>query len=233
MLEFRGIQKTTLVDYPGEVASTLFLGGCNFRCFYCFNPTLVFDQGVGLRILPQEALDFLKERKSFLTGLCITGGEPLSYGSDLLSFLEEVKQLDYKVKVDTNGSFPKVLSQLIAAGLVDYLAMDIKAPLDRYEEVVRKAIDLDRIRQSVELIKDSGVDYEFRTTVFAGLNPDDFKKIGNWLAGSQKYCLQQIKLDRPLLDETLSQRSQVPSLDYLRDIAQSLNDYFAEVVIRN
>ncbi|MFH1542775.1 MAG: anaerobic ribonucleoside-triphosphate reductase activating protein, partial [bacterium] len=124
MIEFRGIQKTTLIDYPGEVACTLFLGGCNFRCFYCFNPALVTDPDSQQAIPEDEIIDFLKERENFLDGVCITGGEPLLCGEELVDFLKKVKAMQYKIKLDTNGSLPAVLQQIIDEKLVDYLAMD-------------------------------------------------------------------------------------------------------------
>lgn len=233
MLSFKGIQKTTLMDYPGEVACTLFLGGCNFRCFYCFNPDLVFDRDGGVNIPEDEIVDFLGERRKFLDGVCITGGEPLMCYPELNDFLITVKALGYKIKIDTNGSYPNALKEIIAKKLVDYIAMDIKGPIGKYEAVVRSPVDLKKIQESVELIKGSKLKYEFRTTVFSGMTKDDFIEIGNWLAGADKYCLQQGKIDRPMLDKLAAKEFSSPTLEYLSQIAQNLDKYFNEVVVRN
>src|SRR3989338_7100233 len=157
MLKFSGIQKLTLVDYPGEVAATLFLSGCNFRCFYCFNPDLVFERDTGVTIPSEEAIHFLKEIRDFLDALCVTGGEPLLHFVELSQFLQEIKELGYKVKLDTNGSFPHHLRELINKGLIDYIAMDIKGPLEKYSQITECDVDLSRIRESVKIIKESGL----------------------------------------------------------------------------
>ncbi|MFC1571466.1 anaerobic ribonucleoside-triphosphate reductase activating protein [Candidatus Margulisiibacteriota bacterium] len=232
-IEFRGVQKTTLIDFPDEVACTLFLGGCNFRCFYCFNPDLVFNKDAGIKISEAEALEFLTERRSFLDGVCLTGGEPLMAGPELIAFLGKVKALGYKIKIDTNGAYPEVLQEMIDKKLIDYIAMDIKAPLGKYSEVAGVAVDLDKIKSSVELIKQSGLKHEFRTTVFSGLTLDDFEAIGKWLSGSQKYCLQRIKLNQPLVDEARSKEFEAPSLEYIKQIANKLAEYFSKIEIRS
>src|SRR3989339_1974110 len=193
MLTFKGIQKTTLIDYRNEIACTLFLDKCNFRCSYCYNPDLVLERNLGVSITGKEILQFLEDRKFFLSGVCITGGEPLMHAPDLLEFLRDVKKIGYKIKLDTNGSFPEHLEAIINDGLVDYIAMDIKASLDKYKEVANVPVNIDKIIKSIKLIKESGILYEFRTTVFSGLNSNDFEEIGKLLSGSSKYYLQQIK----------------------------------------
>ena len=231
MLRFKGLQKTTLLDYPGEVACTLFVGGCDFRCPYCYNPDLVFNRDTGVEISEAEALQFLRERKNFLNGVCLTGGEPLLY-PEILDFSREAKALGYKVKVDTNGYHPELLQKLIEQKLVDYVAMDIKAPLDRYEEVVRVEVDREEIKKSVEIIKGSGIENEFRTTVFSGLNSSDFEKIGRWLSGSKKYCLQAVKLNVRLLDENFAKEHRPIDAEYLHSIAEKIRSYFNKVEVR-
>jgi len=231
-LEFKGLQKTTLVDYPGEVACTLFLPGCNFRCGYCYNPDLVLNRETGVRIVEDEALEFLKTRRGFLDGVCVTGGEPLLHWPQLREFLRRTKTLGYKVKLDTNGSFPGPLRGIIEARLVDYLAMDIKAPREKYAQVVKSRVVLADIEESVQLIRGSGVDYEFRTTVFSDLSLEDFDQIGRWLSGSRKYCLQPVRVDLPLLDETFANTHQPPALAYLHQIAALLRPHFDEIEVR-
>jgi pyruvate formate lyase activating enzyme len=233
-LNFKGIQKTTLLDYPDEIACTLFLGGCNFNCSYCYNPDLVLNKETGVSIAEEEVLEFLKERKKFLDGVCITGGEPLLHYPLLLGFLKKVKSLDYKIKIDTNGSFPHPLRKIIEEKVVDYIAMDIKAPLSRYKEIVGRPIDQPNncweteIEESVKLIKNSGVDYEFRTTVSSNLKADDFAEIRRWLCGSRRYYLQAVKTNVPLLGSEPAP----PGAAYLQTIINDLRSSFGEVGVR-
>ncbi len=232
-LSFRGIQKTTLTDYPGQIACTLFLAGCNFRCPYCYNIDLVQPSDTGNCVSDQEVLQFLEERKRFLDGICITGGEPLLHHEKLVPFLERVRTLGFKIKLDTNGSLPKAVDEVVRARIVDYIAMDIKAPLKRYGEVACAKVDLEAIQASVRLIRSSGVDYEFRTTVFSGLTLEDFESIGRWLAGSRKYCLQPMRSNVPLLDPGFSSRYSSPTEGFMKEAAGRLAPYFTEVEVRS
>ena len=182
-----GLQKLTLLDFPGHVACTVFLQGCNFRCPFCHNSSLVF----GTDAIPEdEVLRFLNTRQGLLDGVAITGGEPL-LTAELPDFLRNIKALGYKTKVDTNGSFPEKLRSLIDEGLVDYVAMDIKNSPGKYAETAGADGMLDAVRQSVEILKNGTIPYEFRTTVVDELHePSDFESIGKWLAGAQRYFLQ-------------------------------------------
>lgn len=182
-----GIQKLTLLDFPGHVACTVFLQGCNFRCPFCHNSSLVF----GTDAIPEdEVLRFLNTRQGLLDGVAITGGEPL-LTAELPDFLRNIKALGYKTKVDTNGSFPEKLRSLIDEGLVDYVAMDIKNSPGKYAETAGADGMLDAVRQSVEILKNGTIPYEFRTTVVDELHEtSDFEAIGKWLAGAQRYFLQ-------------------------------------------
>ena len=182
-----GLQKLTLLDFPGHVACTVFLQGCNFRCPFCHNSSLVF----GTDAIPEdEVLRFLNTRQGLLDGVAITGGEPL-LTAELPDFLRNIKALGYKTKVDTNGSFPEKLRSLIDEGLVDYVAMDIKNSPGKYAETAGADGMLDAVRQSVEILKNGTIPYEFRTTVVDELHePSDFEAIGKWLAGAQRYFLQ-------------------------------------------
>lgn len=186
---FGGFQRFSLIDYPGELAAIAFTIGCNFRCPYCHNPELV--NGISKKIEEKTILGFLKKRKGKLTALSITGGEPTLHGKDLLNFIKKVKDLEYKVKIDTNGTNPELLQLLIEENLIDYIAMDIKAPLDKYEFIVNSSVNPTLIRKSIEIISKSKVQYEFRTTVLKGLlSKEDIEKISKTIEGAELYFIQ-------------------------------------------
>ncbi len=182
-----GLQKLTLLDFPGHVACTVFLQGCNFRCPFCHNASLVLGTD---GISEEEILRFLKKRQGLLDGVAITGGEPLlSTGLDAL--LEKIKALGYRVKLDTNGSFPERLRDLIDRRLVDYVAMDIKNTREKYARTAGAEGILPAVEESVRVLLQGLVPYEFRTTVVDELHePEDFSAIGRWLSGAQAYYLQ-------------------------------------------
>ena len=189
-MDIQGLQKLTLLDWPGRVACTIFLGGCDFRCPFCHNRDLVtgplpaaMDSG--------ELLAFLAKRKGLLDGVCVTGGEPL-LRPGLEALLEEIKALGFPIKLDTNGSHPQLLARLWSLGLVDYAAMDIKNSPERYGETAGvPGLDLGPIRESVSWLLEGHVDYEFRTTVVRQLHTaDDILAIGRWLEGAPRYYLQ-------------------------------------------
>lgn len=187
----KGLEKQTVLDYPGKLACTIFTFGCNFRCGYCHNPELIIDDD-----RPEIELDtilkFLEERKAFLDGVCITGGEP-TLNKELPYLISKIKAMGYHVKLDTNGTNPEMLEELIRRKLVDYIAMDIKAPLDLYENVTNTKVDKENIQKSVDLIRNFG-NYEFRTTVVPGLFDEKIAKgIGEWLEGSDKFFIQQFR----------------------------------------
>lgn len=189
-MKIAGLQKLTLLDFPERVACTVFLGGCNFRCPFCHNSALVYPQGTE-EMAEEEFFAFLKKRFGILDGVAITGGEPL-LTQEIVPFIEKIKALGYAVKVDTNGSNPARLETLVRRGLVDYVAMDIKNSPEKYALTCGlKAMDLDKIRQSVRFLKQGLVPYEFRTTVVEEFHEAaDFEAIGRWLEGAQAYYLQ-------------------------------------------
>lgn len=193
-----GFDKTSLLNYPEHVAATIFTGGCNMRCPYCHNSELVLNPPASMLVPEEEVLEHLKKRAKVLTGLCITGGEP-TLQPDLKQFIEKVRALGYKIKLDTNGLKPDTLAGLIDAGLLDYVAMDIKAGRDNYGRATgiasepNEAVEtaghsadrgyINRISESVRILTGSDIDYEFRTTVVKGLHTaDDFTDIRDWLA---------------------------------------------------
>lgn len=186
-----GLQKTTLLDYPGYVACTVFAHGCNLRCPFCHNAGLVIRKPENI-ISIGELEAFLNRRKGILDGICLTGGEPLAQ-KDSVEFLEFLRPFGYKIKLDTNGFYPERLKEAIDKGLVDYIAMDIKSSRENYAKAVGiPDIDISQAEKSVKLIMDSGIDYEFRTTAVKGLHlVSDFEKIGEWLSGAKKYFIQQ------------------------------------------
>ena len=186
---FAGFQKLTLLDYPGKVACILFTNGCNFRCPFCHNASLVRAQD-GADISDDEVLEFLKKRQGILEGVCISGGEPLIH-NELKDFIREVKKLGYPVKLDTNGSFPQKLRELIGEGLVDYVAMDVKNSFEKYNETTGINADIDSVKESIEILINGNIDYEFRTTLVSGFHtPKDMQSIGEMIKGTKKYYLQ-------------------------------------------
>lgn len=186
-----GLQKTTLLDYPGYVACTVFAHGCNLRCPFCHNAGLVVRKPENI-INNEEIAAFLQKRKGILDGVCLTGGEPLAQ-KDAVEFIEFLKSFGYKIKLDTNGFYPERLKSAVEKGLVDYIAMDIKSSPENYAKAVGiDGIDITPVLKSARLIMDSGIDYEFRTTAVKGLHlVSDFEGIGVWLAGARKYFIQQ------------------------------------------
>lgn len=187
-----GLQKLTLLDYPGKMACTIFLGGCNFRCPFCHNSELLtLDPGHPPAYTEEGLLAFLKKRVGILDGVCITGGEPL-LTDEVRPFMEKIKEMGYQIKLDTNGSYPKRLKGLVQAGLVDYVAMDIKNSPKKYGATVgRPAFDLAPINESVAYLLSGAVDCEFRTTVVKEYHEaEDFAAMGQWLKGAKRYYLQ-------------------------------------------
>ena len=197
-----GFQKMTMLDYPGKVACTIFTYGCNFRCPFCHNATLVIDEASLFD--KEEIFSYLYKRKNILDGVVVTGGEPLLQ-PDIIDFLKELRETGLQIKLDTNGSFPEKLSEVIDLGLVDYVAMDIKNSKEKYEMTVGAKIDLSKIEKSVEILLQNRVDYEFRTTVVCQMHENaDFEKIGEWLRGAKRLFLQQFRDSENLIGKDLS-----------------------------
>ena len=194
MVNIHGLNKTTLLDYPEHVAATIFLGGCNFRCPFCQNGDLVLRPERQPVIAQKEVLGFLKKRRGLLTGVCITGGEP-TLAEGLADFIKEIKELGYLVKLDTNGYKPEAVRRLAEGKLLDYIAMDIKNSMRRYGETVGAAwVDTGRIKESIRLIMESGIEYEFRTTVVRELHgKEELSAIGKEIKGAEKYFLQSYR----------------------------------------
>lgn len=202
-MKFGGLQKLTLLDYPGKMACTVFTSGCNLRCPFCHNAGLVTHID-GDFISQQDLLQFLSTRKGKLEGLCLTGGEPL-LNEDVAQFLAEVKKMGFSVKLDTNGTNPNLLKQLIDDKLVDYVAMDIKNSQAKYSLTCGVNVNMEDIEKSVHLLKLGQVDYEFRTTVVRQLHTEqDIEDIARWLVGSKTWYLQQFVDSGDLIGQGMS-----------------------------
>ena len=273
MMKILGLQKLTLIDYPGKVACTIFLFGCNFRCGFCHNPELVLgdnfgivpekaptqispsarptlfentgsekqkasDENVGqssLQSYPEEfVIDFLKERKKYLDGVCITGGEPLMFLEK--DFLKRVKALGYVIKIDTNGSFPERLKDFIDEGLVDFVAMDIKASKESYKNVVDTDFDLEKIEESIKLI--AGLpNHEFRTTVVKRFHDvHEMKELVSWVGGLiggkiKRFALQGFKKNGKMVDASFAEEDDVEE-DYLLELKKVCDGCCGEVLVR-
>jgi len=189
-MRFGGLQRFGLIDYPGKIAATVFTVGCNFRCPYCHNPELVLEDKFPPTIPKEDIISFLEQRKGKLDGLAITGGEPTIY-KDLPEFMEKVNQMGFPIKLDTNGTNPEMLEDLFNRELIDFVAMDIKAQFSRYNELAGTEVDLDKIKQSIQLIKESGVKHEFRTTIPRPiLQREDIQAILKELTDSDNYIIK-------------------------------------------
>jgi len=221
-----GFQRFSLIDYPDKICAIVFTQGCNFRCPYCHNPELVrlarkrpISAAGGLK--EEEILSFLDGRKGRLDAVTITGGEPLLQ-SDLERFISAVKGLGYLIKLDTNGSFPSRLEKILESKSVDYIAMDIKTSLDKYNQMIKRKVEKTKILDSIRLIMDSGLDYEFRTTVVRALfERDDFFKIGQLIKDSRLYILQRFAPSKTLDDKFLDmQTCSDEELDCFKEIME-------------
>lgn len=188
-MRLAGIHKNSFVDYPGRIAAVLFASGCNLNCWYCHNRHIINKTGEPSNT--EKVLAFLEERRGFLNGVVLTGGEPLLQ-EDAVSFLRELKKSGYPVKLDTNGTLPDKLEEIFKENLVDYVAMDIKAPYTKYG-LVTPIEDTRGVQKSVKLIAQSGVDYEFRTTFAPNLTAEDIGDVAKSIKGAKKYCIQQFK----------------------------------------
>ncbi|BFD25244.1 MAG: anaerobic ribonucleoside-triphosphate reductase activating protein [Candidatus Parcubacteria bacterium] len=207
-----GLEKITLLDFPDKVAAIVFTQGCNFRCHFCYNPLLVIPAAEAKRkkyektdsqISENEFFLFLESRRGKLDGVVITGGEPTLH-ADLPDFIKKIRALGFVVKLDTNGTNPQMLKELLAAGLIDYLAMDLKAPLQKYSRLVGVLFDCKKIQKSAKLVINSGLPHEFRTTLVPGfIELADISEMGSMISGADAWYLQKFKSDTPLVDQQL------------------------------
>ncbi len=236
-MKIAGIQKMTLIDYPGKIACTFFIFGCNFKCGYCHNPELVIEKDNINDYSIGECLDFLKRKRKYLDGVCITGGEPL-INPDIKDFLFKIKRMGYLIKIDTNGSNPDLLEEIILKGLVNYVAMDIKYDKSGYCKLIGVRFNLNFIEKSIKVILNSGIDYEFRTTLIPGFHDSKvLDNIGKWLYKNskvkiKKYVLQNFvprkgkMIDKDFQDNGSFSYEELVNMKYL------CRDYFEVIEIR-
>jgi pyruvate formate lyase activating enzyme len=230
-MKIGGLQKTSLIDFPGKISCIIFTQGCNLRCPYCHNPELVLPESFLPPLDMGEIVSFLEKRKGYLDGVSITGGEPCLYGKGLLSFAKRLKKMGYLVKVDTNGTFPDVIKKAVEDKLFDYIAMDVKGPLERYEVVAGVKVDVKNIERSIDLIKNSGLGYEFKTTVVKELLPvKDFENIGALIKGANLYYIQKFIPTKAVDPKSLSYHTY--SDDELETIRGIMLQYVRECYVR-
>ena len=224
-----GFQKTSLIDYPDLISAIIWAVKCNFYCPFCYNKNLV--EGNVEMISEDEVFNFLKKRKNVLEGLVISGGEPFLQ-KDITDFTKKVKKLGYKVKIDTNGTYPEKLKELIDKKQVDYVAMDIKAPIKKYNKLTGVKTNISKIKKSVDIIQKSNLDYEFRTTIIPDLlKKEDIVEIAKWLDGSKNYYIQQFKNNTPLISYKM--KTSVPyDREYIFEILDDIKPYFENCDVR-
>lgn len=231
-MKIGGLQKLTLIDFPGKPAATVFLIGCNFRCPFCQNPELVDPEKSKKQpvISQREFFKFLDSRKDFLEGVCITGGEPTIH-KELFNFIKKIKQKGFLVKLDTNGDNPEMLEELLDNKLLDFVAMDIKSSPFNYNKTTGKKIDLAKIKKSIELIKNKGIDYEFRITVVPNLvKKKDIEEIAKWLKGIKKFALQQFQ-NQKVLDKSF-EKIKPYSDKIIKDFQKILKKHIKDIEVR-
>lgn len=226
---FRGWQRVSLMDYPGKIATTAFVGGCNFRCPYCHNWELVGNDSNLETISTDEVLAFLKKRSAMVDGICISGGEPTIH-KKLPEFARRVKGMGKLVKLDTNGANPAMIRELLDGRLLDFVAMDVKCTMERYCDLTKCNADkLPKLKESIEMIKNSGIDYEFRTTLTKEYNPaTDKEAMAELVSGAASYALQKFRIPEDHFDENLSPLSKIEA----EEIMEAVRPHVGEIILR-
>jgi len=231
-MQIGGLQKLTLIDYPGRLAATVFLCGCNFRCPWCYSSELVLPEKIKNqpKISEKEFFDFLKERKTLLEGLVLCGGEP-TYHKELPDLIKKIKKLGFLVKLDTNGSNPKMIKKLIDNKLIDYVAMDVKLPKEKYPKIYGKRVKIKNIEESIKILKNEKIDSEFRTTVVPTiLKKEDILKIARWISPAKKYYLQNFRPEKTI-DPKFEKIKPYPQ-EYLLEIQKAISPFFEICQVR-
>jgi len=227
-----GLQKTTLIDYPGKIAATVFLIGCNFRCPFCYSSELVLPEKIErqLKISEKDFFKFLKERKGLLEGIVLCGGEP-TVNNELPVFCKKIKKLGFLVKLDTNGSSPEMLKKLIDKKLIDYVAMDVKAPKGKYSQAVGVKVNIKKIQKSIDILKKGKVDYEFRSTIVPTLHKkEDVIEMAKWIRGAKRYYLQNFRPEKTI-DPKFEKIKPYPQ-EFLLEIRNAIAPFFEVCQVR-
>ena len=236
-MKIGGLQKLTLIDFPGKVACTVFVSGCNFRCPFCYSPELVLPEQLKNNpgISEKDFFDFLKKRQSLLEGITICGGEP-SCDKKLPGFIKKIKKMGppaggFAVKLDTNGSNPEMLEKLIDKKLIDYVAMDIKGPKEKYGQIAGAKIDIEKIQKSINILKEGKVDYEFRSTIVPSLHMrEDIIEMAKWIKGARRYYLQAFLPEKNINPEF--EKIKPYPRDFLLEIQKAISPFFGICQIR-
>lgn len=236
-----GLEKLSLIDFPGEVATVVFTKSCNFRCHFCYNPMLVLAEGEGESknreedyplISEEDLLLFLQDRVGKISGIVISGGEP-TLQKDLKEFIQKLRAMGFKIKLDSNGTKPEVIRDLIKENLLDYIAMDLKSSLVNYEKVVGTKVDISSIVESIKMLKTSGVPYEFRTTLVPGLHTaEDILAMSQEIAGAKNWFLQKFKSDTDLVNSDFKERSSFTDFE-MKEMLQLAQKHVPNCKIRD
>jgi len=231
-MQIGGLQKVTLIDYPGKIAATVFLIGCNFRCPWCYSAELVLPEKIEAqpKIPKKDFFKFLKEKKGLLEGVTVCGGEPC-LNKDLPKFCKKIKKMGFFVKLDTNGSNPTLLKKLIDGKLVDYVAMDIKGPKEKYSEFSGVKVNIKKIQKSINILKKGEVDCEFRSTIVPSLHTkEDVIEMAKWIKGAKKYYLQNFRPEKTI-DPNFEKIKPYPQ-EYLLEIQKAIVPFFEVCLVR-
>ncbi|MDD5145992.1 MAG: anaerobic ribonucleoside-triphosphate reductase activating protein [Candidatus Pacebacteria bacterium] len=232
MIKIGGLQKLTLIDYPGRLAATIFLTGCNFRCPFCYASELVLPQKIKNqpKISEKEIFNFLKIRKNLIEGVVICGGEP-TMSKGLVELIKKIKKMGFFIKLDTNGSDPKTLKKLIDEKLIDYVAMDLKGPKEKYGKISGSKIDIKKIQKSIDILKKGKVDYEFRSTIVPGLHgKEDILEMAKWISGAKRYYLQNFRPEKTI--NSKFERIKPYPQEFLLEIQKAISPFFEVCQVR-
>ena len=231
-MQIGGLQKVTLIDYPGRIAATIFLTGCNFRCPFCYSSELVLPEKIKKqpRISEKDFFKFLKERKKLIDGVVVCGGEP-AISKGLISLIKKIKKEGFLVKLDTNGSEPKILEELIDKKLIDYVAMDIKGPKEKYGEFSGQKVNIREIQKSIDILKKGKIDYEFRSTIVPTLHKKgDVIEMAKWIRGAKRYYLQNFRPEKTI-DPKFEKIKPYPQ-EFLLEIQKAISPFFEICQVR-
>lgn len=221
----KGLQKTSLLDYPDKISAIVFTGGCNFRCPFCYNKELVVSVDTENFLSEDDFFTFLKKRKKTLDAVVVTGGEPTLH-KDLPGFIQKIKNLNLLVKLDSNGTNPDMINNLLKKNLLDYIAMDIKGPLEKYHKIVNMNVDTGNIKKSIDIIKKSDIPYEFRSTIMPRLHSrEDIVVMAEMISGADKYYLQKFRAGSSHIDPSFSQEKGFTDKE-MQGFVSAISSYF-------